>query len=157
MPNPLKFDMQIEVVELKLERVYTLHIPGDVKEVYGVKSAGPIFCKTIGNCNVERAAMLSLDTANQVINYFTISVGNIDSVKVSLAQLFRAALLSNAVKIIVAHNHPSGILTITPEDIEMTRKIGFFAKCFDIQLIDSLVVSGETVLSVREYCGELIK
>lgn len=147
--------MKIDVVELQLKKTGVIDIAGGEDRIYGVRSAGPIFCDAIGSCNVEHVAMLSLDSVNKPINYFTVSVGGIDSVKVSLAQLFRAALLSNAAKIIVAHNHPSGVLSITPKDIDMTKKIGFWTKHFDIILIDSLIVSGDKALSIREHCKEL--
>lgn len=152
---PSALNMRIEVIELQIKKAYTMDVPGIERKIYGVESAAPIFCESIGSSNVEKVAMLSTDCTNRAINYFTISMGDISSVRVSLAQLFRAALLSNASKIIVAHNHPSGVLAITSEDIEMTKKIAFLAKCFDIELIDSLVVSGNEAVSIREHCGEL--
>lgn len=147
--------MKIDVIELQIRKSHTIKIPGMDRKIYGVESAGPIFCQSIGSCNIEYVAMLSLDSTNKAINYFTISMGGINAAKVSLSQLFRAALLSNASKIIVAHNHPSGVLAITNEDIEMTKKIAFLAKCFDIELIDSLVVSSDNAISIREYSGEM--
>lgn len=147
--------MKIDVIELQIRKINTMNIPGTDRKIYGVESAGPIFCQSIGSCNIEYAAMLSLDSTNEAINYFTISMGEINAVKVSLSQLFKAALLSNASKIIVAHNHPSGVLTVTNEDIEMTRKIAFLARCFDIELIDSLIVSSDEAISIREYSGEI--
>lgn len=147
--------MKIDVVELLIRKSHTIDVPGADKRIYGVESAGDIFCQSIGSCNVEHVAVLSMDSTNRAINYFTVSIGEINSVKVSLAQLFKAALLSNASKIIVAHNHPSGILSITKNDIEMTKKIAFFSNCFDIELIDSLVVSSSKAISIREYCGEI--
>ncbi len=149
-------DMKIKTVELQLKQSQTIELPGKVKKIYGVETAGPIFCALIGNNNVEYAAALLLDNTNEIINYFTISIGRINSVSVSLPQLFRAALLSNAVKMIVAHNHPSGVLSITQKDIAMTKRIGKTAKDFDIELIDSLIVSGTNVVSIREHCGEFI-
>ena len=71
--------------------------------------------------------------------------------------MFRTALLSNASKIIVAHNHPSGVLEITSKDIEMTRKIAFFAKNFDIELIDSFIVIKTDYISIRSHCKEFLK
>lgn len=100
--------------------------------------------------------MIALDHTDRIINFFIVSMGEIDSVKVSLAQMFRMALLSNASKIIIAHNHPSGVLEITSKDIEMTRKIAFFARNFDIELIDSLVVTRTDHISIRSHCKEFL-
>jgi len=73
-----------------------------------------------------------------------------------LAQMFRCALLSNASKIIIAHNHPTGVLEITSKDVEMTKKIAFFASNFSIELVDSLVVTAENHASIRAHCKELM-
>lgn len=146
--------MLIDAVELQLKKIYTMDIEDIDERIYGIESSRRIFCTSIGNSNVEQVAMLSLDSINRILNYFTVSIGSINSVRVSFSQLFKVALLSNASKIIVAHNHPSGILVVTSEDIEMTRKIGFFAKTFDIELIDSIIVSGEQAISMRECCKD---
>lgn len=91
-----------------------------------------------------------MDSTNKIINYSNISTGEIDHVKVSIAQLSKIALLSNSSKVIIAHNHPSGVVDVTSYDIEMTKKIGSILKYFDIQLIDSLVVNGNEAVSIRE-------
>ena len=156
MPIPFLVNgMKIKVVQLELKNSHELEIPLERDRIFVAQQAAPIFCQTIGALNVEQTAMICLDSANRVINYFTVSIGNIDSVKVSLAQMFRTALLSNASKIVVAHNHPTGVLEVTSNDIEMTRKIGFFAKSFSMELIDSLVVTSGDFISIRSQCREL--
>lgn len=146
--------MKIDVVEIKLVKGYQLLIPGDNEYVCGVQTAMPIFCKIIGANNVEYVALLCMDSTNKVINFSKISVGNIENVQVSISQILKVALLSNASKIIIAHNHPSGILEITAHDIDMTKKIGALAAYFDIELIDSLVVNANDAVSIREHIGE---
>ena len=147
--------MKIDVIQLELRRSHQIDIDLPSDRIYIAQQAAPIFCQKIGALNIEHVAMLSLDNANRVINYFTVSMGEIDSVKVSLAQMFKSALLSNAAKIIIAHNHPSGVLEINSKDIEMTKKIGFFANSFSIELIDSLVVTADDYLSIRAHCKEI--
>lgn len=146
--------MKINVVQLEIKKVYDIEIDLPYNEIHLASYAAPLFCQKIGSLNVEHTAMIALDHADRIINFFIVSMGEIDSVKVSLAQMFRAALLSNASKIIVAHNHPSGVLEITSKDIEMTRKIAFFARNFDIELIDSLVVTRADYISIRSHCKE---
>ena len=147
--------MKIDVVQLELRRSHQIDIDLPSDRIYIAQQAAPIFCQEIGALNIEHVAMLSLDNANRVINYFTVSMGEIDSVKVSLAQMFKSALLSNASKIVIAHNHPSGVLEVNSKDIEMTKKIGFFANSFSIELIDSLVVTADDYLSIRTHCKEI--
>ncbi len=146
--------MKIKVINLQIVSDHEIEIDTDTEFVFGVETAAPIFCKKIGNANIEYVAVLCLDNTNKIINYSNISVGEIDSVKVSIAQLSKVALLSNASKVIVAHNHPSGVLDITGYDIDTTKKIGALLKYFNIQLIDSLVVNGKDAVSIRERIGE---
>lgn len=147
--------MKISVVSLKLAKEYEVEIPGETDVIYGAETAGPIFCKLIGGNNVEYVAMLCLDHNNKIINYALVSIGKIDRVYVSISQIIKIALLSNALKMIIAHNHPCGILEVTDYDIELTKKIGAVAKLFDLELIDSLIVSDSDVVSIREKIGAL--
>lgn len=147
--------MKINVVELVLKKEYEIEIPGENEYVYGVETAAPIFCDSIGNNNVEYVALLCLDSTNKIINFAKVSIGNIENVTVSIPQLIKIALLSNASKIIIAHNHPSGVLEATGSDVEMTKKIGSIANYFEIKLIDSLVVNGEEATSIREKLGDI--
>lgn len=146
--------MKIKVINLQIVSDHEIEIDTDTEFIFGVETAAPIFCKKIGNANIEHVAALCLDNTNKIINYSNVSIGEIDSVKVSIAQLSKIALLSNSSKVIIAHNHPSGVLDVTSYDIDMTKKIGTLLKCFDIQLIDSLVVNGKDAVSIRERIGE---
>ena len=147
--------MKIKVVELIIKREYEIDVPGENEYVYGVETAAPIFCDSIGSNNVECVALLCLDSTNKIVNFAKIAIGNIENVNVSISQLIKIALLSNASKIIIAHNHPSGVLEVTSSDIEMTKKIGAIANYFEIKLIDSLVVNSEEATSIREKLGDI--
>lgn len=148
--------MKIDVVQLEIKKNYAIEIPLETNRVFFAQQAAKVFCEAIGGLNVEHAALLCLDNANRVINFHIIAIGEINSVKVSLAQLFRTALLSNASKLMIAHNHPTGVLEITSKDVEMTRKIAYFANAFSMELLDSIVVSSEDFISIREHCKEFI-
>lgn len=147
--------MFIDVVDVELVTKYQLHISSDNEYVYGVETSGPIFAKEIGKANVEKVAVLCLDHTNKIINFAIIAMGNAEHVQVSMLQLFRIVLLSNATKIVIGHNHPSGVLKITKPDILMTQKIGQVAFSLGIKLIDSVIVNaGGDSISIRENVGE---
>lgn len=148
--------MKVSIVQLEIKRIHEIEIDLPYNEIHTASYAAPLFCQKIGSLNIEHTAMIALDNVGRIINFFIVSMGDINSVKVSLAQMFRVALLSNASKIIVAHNHPSGVLEITSNDIEMTRKIAFFARNFDIELIDSFVVTRTDYISIRSNCKEFL-
>lgn len=146
--------MKINVVELKLYKSYEIEISGNDEYIYGIEQADKIFPKLIGCNNLEYVGMLCMDNTNRLINYSTISIGDIASVNVPVAQIIKIALLSNASKVIIAHNHPSGILKITKADINMTQKIWTLTKNMEIELIDSIIVNETEAISIRQYIGE---
>ena len=146
--------MLINIVDLELVTKYQIDIDLDNEYIYGVETAGRIFAKEIGKSNVEKVAVLCLEHTNKIINFAIISMGNDESVDVSISQLFRIILLSNATKVIVGHNHPSGILEITKPDISITKKIGQIAFLLGIKLIDSIIVDAKgNSISIRESIG----
>ena len=148
--------MKIDVVELQLKTKYNIELENTDGYVYGIETAKEIFFCEIGDCNVEKVGAIFLDSVNKIINYSNIAIGNINSVTLPIAELFKVALLSNASKMIIAHNHPSGVLKITPSDIELTHKIGQTAKLFDMFLIDSLIINKEgDIKSIREHIKEI--
>lgn len=148
--------MDIEIVQLEIKKIGTLSFNNISSKFFAVESSGDFFSEHIGSCNVEKVGMLCLDSTNRVINYSTISIGNISNVTVSVAQIAKTALLSNSFKVVIAHNHPSGILEITPQDISLTKRIGSALKIFDIELVDSLVVTfPNKFISIREHLDEL--
>ena len=149
--------MIVQIVELQLAKKGIIEIPNTDGYVYGVETAQRIFLSTIGKSNIERIGVLFLDSTNKIINYSTLAMGSIDTVKLSMAELFKTALLCNASKFVIAHNHPSGILKITTQDIQLTKKIGTIAGLFDMELIDSIIINmnGE-IISIREHIMEQV-
>ncbi len=144
--------IKIDAVGVELSTKYKISLNVSEDRVFDVSLPKQIFAKEIGKSNVEIVGIICLDFNNRIINYANVATGNIATVKASVAQICKIALLSNASKVIVAHNHPDGCLKITDEDVTMTRKMAAALKLFDIQLMDSMIVNpnGE-VVSIRKY------
>lgn len=148
--------MKIDVIQLEIKKIGSIAFENVCSKFFGVKSSGKFFSEQIGKCNVEKVGLLCLDSKNEVINYSVISIGSISNVNVSIAQIAKTALLSNSSKVIIAHNHPSGKVEITPQDISLTKKIGSALKLFNIELLDSLIVTfSNEFLSIRENFNEI--
>lgn len=143
--------MKIPLSQLELKTVGELECSTNIDYVFGVETAGPFFAEKIGRCNVETAAALCLDSAHRIACYSVAAIGRINEVDDPVPQIMRAALLSNASYIVVAHNHPSGVGSITDPDIALTRRISSAAKLFGIKLIDSIIVTPDgAAVSIRE-------
>ena len=148
--------MQIPIVKVVLQKTGYVEITGKYSHVYNIDNVREIFAKELGSNNVETVGLICLDTDNKIVNYSNISIGNIANVDGSIAQILKVALLSNSSKIMVAHNHPSGILNYTDDDIVMTKKIGMIARFLNIELLDSIVVVPDgNMLSIREKIREM--
>jgi DNA repair protein RadC len=69
---------------------------------------------------------------------------------VRVCELFREAIRANAAAIIVAHCHPSGDPSPSPEDVAVTQQIATSGKLLDIELTDHLVIGKSLWVSLRE-------
>lgn len=72
-----------------------------------------------------------------------ISLGTVDATIVKPLDVFHSAAAKNTPKIILVHNHPSGNLQASQEDIRLTQRLKEGAKLLDIEIIDHLVISEE--------------
>ncbi|MEE8390301.1 MAG: JAB domain-containing protein, partial [Anaerolineae bacterium] len=69
---------------------------------------------------------------------------------IRVSEVFRDAVKRNCAAIIVAHNHPSGDPTPSPEDVEVTRQLVEAGKLLDIEVLDHLIVGQQRFVSLRE-------
>ena len=92
-------------------------------------------------CYKEYFKILMLNQANQVLGYTLISEGGITSTDVDVRVILQAALLTNSVAIILAHNHPSGNMKPSREDIRMTNQIKEAALIMRIRVLDHLILT----------------
>ena len=98
----------------------------------------------------EHMRVVLLDTRNRVIGTPTVYIGNLNTVVIRMADLFREAVRRNCAAIIVAHNHPSGDPTPSPEDVQVTRQMVEAGKLLDIDVLDHLVIAGMKFVSLKE-------
>lgn len=99
----------------------------------------------------ENLVVLLLNTRNQVVARRTVYIGTVNSSAVRPAEVLRPAIRENAPSLIVAHNHPSGDPTPSPEDVSVTRDLAAAGKLMDIELLDHLVIGrGGRFTSLKE-------
>ncbi len=98
----------------------------------------------------EHLRAVLLDTKNRVQEIATIYVGSVNSAQVRIGEVFRDAVRRNSTAMIVAHNHPSGDPTPSPEDILVTRQIVEAGKLLDVDVLDHLIIGRGRYVSMRE-------
>jgi DNA repair protein RadC len=98
----------------------------------------------------EHMRLILLDTRNHVLSSPTVYVGSLNTSVIRIGELFRAAIRENAAAMIVAHNHPSGDPSPSPEDIHVTRQIASAGKLLDIELLDHVIIGRQRYVSLKE-------
>jgi DNA repair protein RadC len=104
----------------------------------------------MGSLEQEHLRTLLLDTKNRVLASPTVYVGNVNSSIIRVSEIFRDAVRENATAIIVAHNHPSGDPTPSPEDVQVTRTIVEAGSLLGIDVLDHLVIGHQRFVSLKE-------
>ena len=89
-----------------------------------------------------------LSNANRVLAISKVAAGTSKGVQTNIKYILQLALLTNASAIIVAHNHPSGNLTISQRDIKETKKLQRLSTLMDITLLDHIIITSESFVSM---------
>ena len=94
---------------------------------------------------------MHLSVKNDIIAFEMISRGLIDRSHVAVRELFRGAIVNNSSKIIMAHNHPSGDLSPSQNDLDVTRSMREAAAILGIDVVDHLIVAYDPAQQKRAY------
>ena len=98
----------------------------------------------------EEAVMLCLNACNKVVGYHRISSGGVTATIMDVKVIATVALNNCATSVALAHNHPSGNLTPSEADKQMTTKIKNGLKLLDITLIDHLIITDNGYFSFAD-------
>lgn len=114
------------------------------------KDAADFLMPMLQDSEIERFCVLYLNNSNKLLAYEIVSEGTQRAALVDVRVIMKSCLRYMACKMIVAHNHPSGIMKASSADIKLTQKIRDGAQLFDIELLDHLIVANNTYLSLRD-------
>jgi DNA repair protein RadC len=92
------------------------------------------------NSPVEKMAVVVLDTKNRPIGFYVCSTGTVDASLVEPKIVFGRALMLLAASVILCHNHPSGDLTPSREDIAVTQKLKDAGRILNINVLDHIIL-----------------
>jgi DNA repair protein RadC len=98
----------------------------------------------------ENFIVFTLDTKHRVIDYYVISVGILDASLIHPREVFRNAIKDNAQSIIIAHNHPSGVLTPSDADKEVTECLKKAGELIGISVLDHIIFCEDSFISMIE-------
>ena len=98
----------------------------------------------------EELRVVLLDTRNRLIAVETVYKGSLNTAVVRVGELFRQAIRANAACLAIAHNHPSGDPSPSPEDVAVTEQIVEAGRLVNVEVIDHLVIAGRRFISLKE-------
>ncbi len=99
----------------------------------------------------EVVAVVNLDSKNRPINYSIVSIGALNYSCVYVPNVFKAAILSNADSIILLHNHPSGDVTPSKEDLSITEMLVKASKVIQIKIVDHIIIGAGNPVEYSIY------
>lgn len=134
--NPFKLDVvSIRLVkDTPLCSGYPINTPEDAVLLIGEKL-----------CEMDRevVCVINMRADNRPINCMFVSIGTVNSALVHPRELFKSAILSNAAKLLIVHNHPSGNLIPSKEDSILTDRMTKLCMYMEMPLIDHIIVGGD--------------
>jgi DNA repair protein RadC len=106
---------------------------------------------TLSGEKVEKFYILILNSASKVTDCIEIESGTVNTSAIIPRKIAETALKSQAVSIIIAHNHPGGTLKPSQNDINATEAVKKALNAIEISLLDHIIIAGNDHFSFKEY------
>ncbi|MCM8794376.1 MAG: DNA repair protein RadC [Candidatus Omnitrophica bacterium] len=119
-------------------------------EIRSAQEAIQVAANHLSGRQKEHFVLLLLDARHRVSKIAEISVGSLDMSVVHPRETFKEAIRSSAAAIILAHNHPSGDPTPSPEDLELTHRLIEGGELLGIPVLDHIIVGAPESMSLKE-------
>lgn len=146
--------MSYEVPIYKVSLVKESAIAYPVEQIRSGDNAAGLLQRYLGDTDREHFVVVLLDTKNKVIGVNTVSIGSLDVCIVHPREVFKPAILANASRVLLGHNHPSGDTTPSPEDIAVTKRMMEAGNLLGIDVLDHIIVgNGHTSLRTMGHMG----
>lgn len=120
------------------------------KTIVSPSDVADIFIPLMRDEVKEKFIVISLNSANKIIRYNVISIGNLTSSVVHPREVYKIAIENNSASIILMHNHPSGNSEPSNEDIKITQKLVEAGKVLGITVFDHIIIGGNKYSSFVE-------
>ena len=133
--------MQITRYEIRLEKSEKINF--DLEHVSSPLKAAEVAKQYLKNRDREHLIIIALDTKLKITGFNLLSIGTEAEANISLKALFKFLILSSATCFIIAHNHPTGDTSPSPEDTQLTLNIKKAADFMSFKLLDHVIIGNE--------------
>jgi DNA repair protein RadC len=138
------------VAAMELARRRRSEETAEIKEVTSSKVVFEMMQPIIGELLHEEFWVLFLNNSRKVLSKSQMSKGGITGTVVDVRMVFKMAFEQNATTIILTHNHPSGKLEPSNEDLELTKKLKIAGQQLDIPVLDHIIVTENGYYSFKD-------
>ncbi|MCC6603333.1 MAG: DNA repair protein RadC [Anaerolineae bacterium] len=135
---------------LEIGRRLLTTAPEEKPRITSPADAANLLMSEMSFLDKEHLRLVLMDTRNRVLATPTIYIGSLNTSVIRIGELFRAAIKENAAAFIVAHNHPSGDPSPSPEDVAVTRQIVQAGSLLNIDVLDHIVIGHNRFVSLKE-------
>jgi len=132
--------MTYEIISTRKRKSVKVRNPIDIYEAI----------KRYGISKQECFLVITLNGAHEIIAIHIATVGLANKTIIHPREIFKRAYSDNAVAVAVAHNHPSGSLVPSDEDVEITERIIEAGKILGVPIIDHLIINQKSFYSFRQ-------
>ena len=135
-----------------LEKGACVYKPASCRPTLNGPKAVWRYCKKdFGKFDREVFSVLILNAQNRVIAEKVVSIGTVNASLVHPREVFKAAVVCNAASMILVHNHPSGEMNPSQEDIGLTRRLKKAGELLGIEILDHVVIATKGFYSFKEH------
>ncbi len=141
----------MQVAEIKISYSTKVPVNDRVKLASSADAAlilRPLYQDHIEYCEAVR--ILLLDQSNRVLGVANICEGGLGSCMFDIRKIFQAALKANAAGIICCHNHPSGNLKPSDDDIKVTKRAKEVGALMEIHVVDHIILTVDSFTSLAD-------
>ncbi|MFT5874690.1 MAG: DNA repair protein RadC [Clostridium sp.] len=139
---------RVDIVSIKMVREGSILY--DIRKISSPADAVELGRRFLDECDRENLIVCCVDTKNQPISISVISIGSLNSSIVHPREVFKTAILANSASIILFHNHPSGDVTPSSEDISVTKRLVEAGNIIGISLLDHIIIGEGNYCSLKE-------
>jgi DNA repair protein RadC len=139
------------IAAIELGRRIAVSSPDERTTISSPADAANLLMYQMSALEQEYLYVILLDTRNRVLGKpLEIYHGSLNTSLIRAGEIFREAVKINAAGLIVAHNHPSGDPSPSPEDVAVTRTLVEAGKLLDVEVLDHLVIGRQRFVSLKE-------
>jgi DNA repair protein RadC len=138
---PTEKSIQIDIVKVQMIKDATIEY--GKRAIKNPQDLAELGLKFLGKADREIFLLFCFNTRNHINCIHVVSIGTVNASLVSPREVLKIAILSNASEIALLHNHPSGDVEPSEDDLKITHRLAECGKLFDIKLLDHIIISDE--------------